>query len=384
MSRLRTMLTTLAALVALLSVGACAYLQHPKFGTHPEGARLQSIERSPHYVDGSFRNLVATPMFADDRSFLSVAASNVLQRAENLRPDRPTPTTKTDLRALDVGQDAVVWLGHSSYFVLLAGKRILIDPVFSPYAAPVSLSTRAFDGTNLYAAEDMPPIDVLLITHDHWDHLDYATVTALKDRVKRVFVPLGVGAHLLYWGYAPEKIHEADWFEKMEFDGQLTIYAVPARHYSGRWLTRNKTLWAGFVLESENRRILFSGDTGYGPHFGELAKRFGSFDLAALDMGQYDARWPYIHMTPEEAARAAEDLKARTLLPAHVGRFSIARHAWDEPFEHIAAASNGKSYRLLTPIIGEPVRLDDEGQRFARWWEAEKPVASRSDVVRSP
>lgn len=377
------MLIGLAALVALLTLGACAYLQHPRFGTYPEGERLQVIQRSPHYVDGAFRNLVATPMFADDSSFLSVVASNLVQRAENLRPDGPTPVAKTDLRALDAGQDTVVWLGHSSYFVLLAGRRILIDPVFSPFAAPVSFSTRAFDGTNLYAADDMPPIDVLLITHDHWDHLDHATVTALESKVRRVFVPLGIGAHFEYWGYAREKIHEADWFEKLELDGGLVIHAVPARHYSGRWLTRNKTLWAGFVLESDQRRLLFSGDTGYGPHFEELARKFGGFDLAALDMGQYDPRWPYIHMTPEEAARAAEELRTKALLPAHVGRFSIARHAWDEPFERITTASDGKPYRLLTPVIGEPVNLDDEGQRFSRWWDGARRIASSSDPGRS-
>ena len=384
MGQLRQMMLGVAALVALLSLGACAYLQHPKFGTYPEGERLQAIAHSSHYVDGAFRNLVATPMFADDRSFLTVAAGNLVQREENLQPDGPTPVTKTDLRALDAGQDTVVWLGHSSYFVLLAGKRILIDPVFSSFAAPVSFSTRAFDGTNVYTADDMPPIDLLLITHDHWDHLDHATVTALEGKVARAFVPLGVGAHLEYWGYTQEKIHEADWFEKLELDGGLVVHAVPARHYSGRWLTRNKTLWAGFVLESDARRLLFSGDTGYGPHLEELGRRFGGFDLVALDMGQYDVRWPFIHMTPEQAVRAAEELNARALLPAHVGRFSIARHAWDEPFERIAAASDGKPYRLLTSVIGEPVKLDDEGQRFARWWEDAERVASQAELAGNP
>jgi L-ascorbate metabolism protein UlaG (beta-lactamase superfamily) len=231
-----------------------------------------------------------------------------LRRVENLQPGVPLPTLKTDLKALDAGRDTVVWLGHSSFFVLFSGKRLLIDPVFSPYAAPVSLSTQAFAGTTLYATEDMPEIDALLITHDHWDHLDHATVTALEPQVRRVLVPLGVGAHLEHWGYTRDKIHEADWFGKLELADGSAIHAVPARHYSGRLLDRNRTLWAGFVLESGKRRILFGGDSGYGPHYAELARRFGGFDLVALDMGQYDARWPYIHMTPEEAAQAAMDL----------------------------------------------------------------------------
>jgi len=363
------MLMVLAVLAALLSLGACAYLQHPKFGAYPEGERQERILRSPHFVDGEFRNPIDTPMLLDGNSTISIIASSMFRRIKNLRPSVPIPTVKTDLKALDAAQDTVVWLGHSSYFVQFAGKRILIDPVFSPFAAPVSFSTQAFDGTSRYTADDMPEIDVLLITHDHWDHLDYASVTALKGKVGQVLVPLGVGAHLARWGYGQDLVHEADWYEQMKVGAALTIHLVPARHYSGRWLTRNKTLWAGFVLESAPRRILFSGDTGYGPHFKALAQRFGSFDLVALDMGQYDPRWPYIHMTPREAAQAAEDLHAKTLLPAHVGRFTIARHAWFEPFEHISAASQGKSYRLATPMIGEPLGLDEHDQHFSRWWQ---------------
>lgn len=382
MRRMWRMLIGLVALVLVLSLGACAYLQHPKFGVYPEGDRLEAIQRSPHYADGEFHNLVDTPTLLDGNSTFSIIAGDLFRHVENLRPAQAIPTAKTDLKTLDAGQDAVVWLGHSSYFVQLAGKRILIDPVFSTFAAPASFSTKAFDGTSLYTVDDMPEIDVLLITHDHWDHLDHATITALESKVRRAIVPLGVGAHLEHWGYAREKVREADWYEKLVPGEGLAVHLVPARHYSGRWLTRNKTLWTGFVLESATRRLLFSGDTGYGPHFKELAQRFGGFDLAALDMGQYDPRWPYIHMTPEEAAQAAEDLRAKALLPAHVGRFNIARHAWNDPFERISAASEGKPYRLATPMIGETLRLDDPGQRFARWWEGVTRTAPLADLGR--
>ena len=361
------MLISIVVLAAVLSLGACAYLQHPKFGAYPEGERLEKTQRSSNFADGEFRYPIATPILAEGTSTFSIISGDLFKKIENLRPTQPVPVVKTDLKALDATQDTVVWLGHSSYFVIFAGKRILIDPVFSPYAPPVSFSTQAFSGTILYAVDDMPAIDVLLITHDHWDHLDHATVTALKDKVGQVLVPLGVGAHLEHWGYASERVREADWYEELQLDGSLTIHLIPARHYSGRWLTRNKTLWSGFVLESPTQRILFSGDTGYGPHFKELGQRFGGFDLAALDMGQYDPRWPHIHMTPEEAAQAAEDLQAKALLPAHVGRFNIARHTWTEPFERISAASEGKRYRLLTPQIGEPLAVSDTEQRFARW-----------------
>ncbi len=361
---------------ALLSLAACAFLQQPKFGAIPEGERLVTLQRSPNYADGGFHNLIDTPVLIEGSSTFSILAGYLFRPTEKLRPAYPLPTVKTDLKALDARQDAVVWLGHSSYFVVFAGKRILIDPVLSAYASPVPFSTRAFDGTRLYAPDDLPRIDVLLITHDHWDHLDHATVSALRGKVGRAIVPLGVGAHLDYWGYAREQISEADWYDKQDVDADLAIHLVPARHYSGRWLARNKALWAGFVLESPSARILFSGDTGYGPHFKELAQRFGGFDLAALDMGQYDARWPYIHMTPEEAAQAAIDLNAQALLPGHVGRFNIAQHAWDEPFARIDAASEGRPYRLVTPMIGEPLRIGDSGQRFARWWQDDGRIAS--------
>jgi L-ascorbate metabolism protein UlaG (beta-lactamase superfamily) len=228
---------------------------------------------------------------------------------------------------------------------------------------------RAFEGTSLYTAQDMPTIDYLLITHDHYDHLDHPSVRDLQARTRHVIAGLGIGAHLEHWGYPREKIREGDWYTALQVEPGLTIHLLPARHYSGRLFSRNDTLWVGFALETPQRRLFFSGDSGFGPHFAEIARRFGSFDLAALDAGQYNPRWALIHMNPEEAARAAEILQARAVLPAHAGRFSLARHAWDEPFRRFAAASVGKPYRLLTPRIGEPVRIGDSRQEFGRWWE---------------
>lgn len=374
------MMILIATLLVLLFLGALAYLQHPKFGAYPEGTRLEKIKRSPHYVDGSFRNLVDTPVLREDVSMGSIIVGNLRDTAANLRPSKPLPSVKTDLKALPLEQDTIVWLGHSSYFVIFAGRRMLIDPVLSPYAAPVSFSTQAFTGTLLYTVDDLPPIDVLLITHDHWDHLDYATVTAMQDKVRKVLVPLGVGAHFERWDYPPEKIQEADWYDNLRLDDTTTIHLIPARHYSGRLLTRSKTLWTGFVFESAKRRILFSGDTGYGPHFADIAQRFGHFDLVALDMGQYDPRWPYIHMKPEEAAQAAIDLHTKALLPAHVGRFALARHAWNEPFERIRAASQNQPYALLTPMIGQALQLDDTESTFAPWWVSEN-IPSQSTTA---
>jgi L-ascorbate metabolism protein UlaG (beta-lactamase superfamily) len=367
--RIFKMLVTFVLLLSVIAVGAYAYIQHPKFGKLPEGEHLEAIKSSPNYVDGKFQNLIPTPQFTDDSSFVAVLVNNLLTKVDRLTPEGTIPSVKTALQALDPTQDTLIWLGHSSFYVQLGGKRILIDPVFSDYGAPIKYANRAFAGTTLYTTEDMPEIDYLLITHDHWDHLDYATVKALEPKVKHLISGLGMSAYFEDWGYAKEKIHEADWYTALQMEEGFTVHVLPARHYSGRLLTRNRIQWVGFALQTPERKLFFSGDSGYGPHFQEIGKRFGGFDLAVLDQGQYDKRWAYIHMNPEEAAQAAEDLQAKSLLPAHVGRFAIAKHAWDEPFQRIVSASAGKPYHLLTPMIGEPISLTDPKKTFSRWWE---------------
>jgi L-ascorbate metabolism protein UlaG (beta-lactamase superfamily) len=361
-------LGALALLVVALGAGTYAYLQHPKFDTLPQGASLDAVRQSPNQTDGVFRNLIYTPMRTADSSLSARIALKIKNRDARLTPDAPLPSVRRDLKALDPAEDVVVWFGHSSYFIQIGGRRILIDPVFSTEAAPAPYLNSAFDGTTPYTAADMPDIDTLLITHDHWDHLDHPSLVALRERVRHVVTGLGVGATLERWGYPRERIHEADWNTVLTLDEGLRIHVLPARHYSGRMLTRNRTLWVAYALETAQRRMFFSGDSGYGPHFAEIGERLGGFDLVALDAGQYDSRWANIHMVPEEAAQAAVDLRAKVLLPGHAGRFKIAAHEWDEPFVRLAAASAGRPYRLLTPVIGDVVRLDDAGQSFAPWW----------------
>ena len=353
-----------AILVAgCVSLTACA----PKFGKHPEGARLERIQYSPNYANGAFRNQIDTPQFAEGATMFSALVSNVFTKKERSAPKGPVPSAKTDLKTLAPNRDTVVWLGHSSFFLLLSGKRILVDPVFSDHAAPFSLFNKAFAGTTVYTADDMPDIDYLLITHDHWDHLDYPAVTALEPRVRLAVCGLGVGAHLVHWGYPEEKIHEGDWNDAVRLPGGVTVHFLPARHFSGRFLVRNKTLWVAFALTTPARRIFISGDSGYGPHFAEIGRRFEAFDLVILENGQYNTRWPYIHMMPEETAQAAVDLRAKALLPDHSGKFSMSSHPWDEPFKRLMEASRGKPYRFLTPVIGEPVFPDDLNQTFPAW-----------------
>ncbi|WP_339460303.1 MBL fold metallo-hydrolase [Pseudomonas sp. EA_105y_Pfl2_R69] len=357
-----------AAAAISLAISGYAFFQHPLFGQHPEGNRLSLVEQSTNYRNGIFHNQTDSPLHTSDSSELSILIDSLVSERGQPRPEGVIPSTKTDLKALDVNEDMVIWLGHSSYFVQLDGKRILLDPVFSANAAPIPMANRAFAGTSIYTAEDMPDIDFLLITHDHYDHLDYPTITALQSKVGQVVTGLGVGTHFEAWGYPTDRISELDWYDAVSLEG-LSIYATPARHFSGRTFDRNRSLWVGFALTTVSSRIFFSGDSGYAQHFTEVGNRYGPFNWVALDAGQYDPRWANVHMNPEEAAQAAEDLRAAAFTPGHVGRFSLAPHDWNDPFIRITTASKGRSYELWTPTIGSPIHLDGRGQKYAPWWE---------------
>lgn len=371
------MLWTVLLVILCVGVAAYAILAQAQFGKNPEGADVARMQASKHYVAGAFANTVPTPMLREGENVLKLWWKTLTSDKKTLRPPKPLPTVKLDLKALNPAQDVLIWLGHSSYYVQLAGKRFLVDPVFSSYGAPFSFVNTTFAGTDIYTAADMPALDFLLLSHDHWDHLDHATALALKDKVTTVVSPLGVTGHLARWGYAPERLVEADWDTALDFaggsaQGGITVHVVTARHFSGRSFTRNKTQWGGFVLESPQRRLFFSGDSGFGPHFEDIASRFSGFDLALLDSGQYDPRWPFVHMTPEEAVQAAQVLGAKAMLLGHTGRFAIAAHDWDEPYKRAEAALRalqaGTLPQWITPRLGEPVALDGTGWAFSRWW----------------
>nr|WP_320009430.1 MBL fold metallo-hydrolase [uncultured Desulfobulbus sp.] len=344
-------------------------VRQPQFGALPQGKQLEQIQNSANYKDGEFRYPVATPLFAEGVNFFTVIWDNLFAKKERLVPDRPLPAQKVSLKLLERERDLLIWLGHSSWYLQLQGKRILIDPVLSEYGAPFSFMNRAFAGTSPYNVEDFPAIDYLLLSHDHYDHLDYATLVALQTRVDKVIAPLGVGALLSKWGYSQEQIEDWDWEDQFQLGDAFTLHILPARHYSGRMMAKNQTLWAGFGLITPKYRLFFSGDSGYGPHFSQIGETFQGFDLVLLDCGQYDSRWPLIHMTPEEAVQAARDLKAKALMPAHVGRFTIANHPWDEPYERVLAASKESGLPLVTPEIGAVMELKQSGEHFKEWWK---------------
>lgn len=276
---------------------------------------------------------------------------------------------KTDLLNLKADQDILVWFGHSSYFMQLDGKRILVDPVFSGSASPLPFGTKAFKGTDVYTTEDLPEIDYLIITHDHWDHLDYETIKRLKAKVGLVICGLGVGAHFEYWGYDMTKVIEKNWNDKIVLDDDFILHTVSARHFSGRGFMRNKSLWLSFVLKTPSMQIFIGGDSGYDNHFAETGRKFGEFDLVILENGQYDKSWRYIHLLPDEVLMAAKDLKTKKLLAVHNSKFALGNHPWDEPMINITKRCKTEDLKLLTPKIGEQVNLKDDHQLFTQWWK---------------
>ena len=281
------------------------------------------------------------------------------------------PLTTGQLEALDPRANHLVRLGHSSHLLKLHGKFWLIDPVFGERASPVSFAgPKRFHAPPL-TLQQLPPIEGLLLSHDHYDHLDVPTIEYLARKVQRYFVPLGVKARLVEMGVPAERVQEFDWWQSSEHTG-VRLTATPAQHFSGRSLSdRNRTLWASWVIESGDQRLYYSGDSGYFDGFKQIGARFGGFDLALIENGAYDANWPAVHMTPEESIRAFEDLKAKVLFSVHNSTFDLAFHSWHDPLDRLSALADAKNIELATPEIGEVVTVGKPRQN-RKWWSGLK------------
>ena len=356
------------SILGLLCLAVVIFVRQPKFGKTPSGERLERLKKSPHYSSGKFRNLSPTPNLTEGVNILSVLWEFLFARKKRVQPAGPLPSAKTDLQALHRDENVLVWFGHSSYFIQIDGKKILVDPVLSGTASPLGSNVKSFEGSDVYTAADIPEIDCLFITHDHWDHADYKTLLLLKPKIKQVICGLGTGAHLEHWGYAADTIIEKAWNEQVDLGNGFVVNVCPARHFSGRGLVRNKAMWVSYALATPSMNMYIGGDSGYDTHFAEIGEKYGPFDLAILECGQYDRAWKYIHMTPEEVVQAAQELQARSLFPVHWGKFALANHAWDDPIVRVAAEGERQAVHLVHPLIGEAVQLNDK-RVFARWWE---------------
>lgn len=360
---------TAIAIILLFSIFLFVFLSQPKFGKLPSGNRLVKIRNSANYKNGAFQNQSITPDLSDGATYFSVIKEFLFGRRRRATPVDSIPTEKSDLLNMDSKEDVLVWFGHSSYFMQLDGKRILVDPVLSGNASPFSFVTKAFKGSNIYSVDDIPEIDYLFISHDHYDHLDYTTIKKLQPKIKQVICGLGTGEHLEYWGYNPKRIIEKNWNELVDLSNGFSVHTVPARHFSGRLFKRNQSLWVSFVLQTPTMKIFIGGDSGYDTHFAEIGNTFGEFDLAILENGQYNKSWKYIHMMPGEVLKALKDLNAKKLFAIHNSKFALANHDWDEPIINVSSQCKTQNTNLLTPKIGEIVYLKNPNQKFSEWWK---------------
>ncbi|MBC7872578.1 MAG: MBL fold metallo-hydrolase [Ferruginibacter sp.] len=344
-------------------------------GKLPSRKHLEFLRKSHNYREGAFQNLSPTPMKPEGISYWKMT-KEFFKKHPDTAPPVKIPFVQTDLRKLIVQQPVLIWFGHSSYFIRIENKNFLIDPVFSGNAAPVSFMVKAFPGSNAYKAEDMPPIDYLILTHDHYDHLDFKTILKLKNKVSKIYCSLGLSSHLKHWGIDENKITEMDWWQSQQLEDNIQLTAAPARHFSGRGIKRGQTLWSSFILKTPAHNLYLGGDSGYDTHFKEIGEKYGPFDLAILEAGQYNTMWPLIHMMPEETVQAAVDLKAKLLLPVHWGKFRLGMHPWNEPVKRILAKvaelekeqETRNKIKVVTPKIGEPLIINgtyDTGT----WWD---------------
>ena len=346
----------LAILLLVLGAAMAFYSCAPQLGAKPNGDRLALMVPSDHFKDGKFYNPLATPI--QESFWGSVVSFWKFAFSDNNRvPSHPLPYVKTDPASIgntSPGILRVTWLGHSTVILEMDGQVIMTDPVFGKRASPLPFAgPRQFNDKLPLDVGDLPPIQAVVISHDHYDHLDYGSIMALEAQVEKFFVPIGVGAHLEKWGIGRDRIEELDWWQDADF-GSLTFTATPARHFSGRaGLDAYRTLWCSWVIEGEQHKVFFGGDSGYFNGFQQIGAKFGPFDLTLVECGAYSPYWPYIHMMPEQTVQAHLDLQGKVLMPIHWGKFNLSLHSWNEPAERVRAAAQAQGVNLATPLMGE-------------------------------
>ena len=365
-------IVVLVLVAAALATAAWAVLSLPQFGAPMAGARLERARANPQYREGRFVNLEP-----EAPSTTSLVDYTVRQfSGDEVRvPPKALPVLAVDKAALASAPPAAglraFWIGHASTYVELDGQRLLIDPVFAERVSPLPVGPRRFHPAPI-ALADLPKIDAVLISHDHYDHLEMDTVRHLASRGSRFFVPLGSGAHLERWGVPASQVEELEWWQERTLGNGVRIVCTPTRHYSGRGLDdRSSTLWSSWSVVGPRHRFFYSGDTGYGKLFQDIGARLGPFDLAFIKIGAYGpgAAWTDIHMTPESAVQVSRDVRARRMFPVHWSTFNLAYHEWDEPIRRTVAEASRAGVDLVTPRLGEWVDADREF-RSTRWWEA--------------
>jgi len=371
-NRLKKNLMTTSSILGIVLVAAVAFVGlSPQLGGKPTKADEQRYAQSGHYQHGEFVNLVPTSV-STSGSTVGLIWKLLFRKDPHATPPGPLPLQPLDSLAITKktpGMVRVTWFGHSASLVEMAGQNILLDPMLSLEMGPVRWATpNRYNRQLALAPEKLPYIAAVLISHDHYDHLDYETIKKIKDKVGHFYVPLGIAPHLRAWGVPRTRITEMNWGDSAQLPG-LVLRCTPSRHFSGRGLgNRNSTLWSSWVLQSATKRVFYTGDGGYGPHFAAIGAAYGPFDLALVECGQYDADWAEIHMRPEQSVQAARDVRAAVMLPVHWGAFTEANHAWNEPVKRATAEAARLGQIITTPHLGEPVTLGAALPK-EQWWK---------------
>jgi len=377
MNKIKKSAAYIFCILLLSGIGIILFINiHPAFGGTLTTEQKETYQDFNNFIDGKFVNDIHTRVFVNPLDAPS-ASNDSASEVRDRNPAGPIPVSAIDWKLIESENDSLTWFGHSAFLLSIDNKKLLIDPILSPVASPVS-----FVGVNryeysedimLHLIDDMPPIDAVFITHDHYDHMDYQSIVKLNSKVSHFFVPLGCSAHLIRWGVPEEKITELNWWEETEYQG-LTVALTPSRHSSGRDpFSIDTTLWGGWVILGSKNRIYTSGDGGYGPHFKEIGDQYGPFDLTLIEGAQYDRKWSEIHMIPEQSVQANLDVNGETMMLMHWGAFTLANHAWNEPIERALKEANEREVNIIAPLIGETVQFDSLDSDLQMppnsWWD---------------
>ncbi|MEP1085618.1 MBL fold metallo-hydrolase [Algoriphagus sp.] len=373
---------TFLSIVLLIAIIAILFVSlSPQFGGSSSKEKIAQFEKLEYFENGKFSNLIPTNLDMEFSEAIKMLPE-FLKNDPNRRPNFDLPVEMRDsLELVDKDHPTrLVWFGHSTFLLQIEGKNILIDPMFSEVPSPTPLFGKKRYSEELpITIEKLPQIDLIIMSHDHYDHLDYESIKKLKDKTKEFYMPLGMGAHFEEWGINPSQIHELGWWDEIQADG-LLLALTPARHFSGRGLTnRFSTLWGSWVIRGQKDNIYFSGDSGYGPHFKEIGEKYGPFNFAMMECGQYNERWTDIHMIPEETAQAAKDIKASIFMPIHWAAFTLAMHTWTDPVERVLAKSKEIDQPIFVPEIGEFIELDKNLKTTRKWWVT--PNSASKDLM---
>lgn len=362
-------LTILLVLAGLLLLAVLVLNYYPAFGGKASPAKVGTLRQSPNYQAGKFANQTLTVMDSGFTTTLSILR-DFMKGNPNRKPSALPVLPWAPPAHPSATEATVTWLGHSALLLQVEGKTLLLDPMLGTAPSPFpAFGGKRYSATLPVEIEQLPVIDLVLLSHDHYDHLDYDSIMKLKHKVRHFLVPLGVGSHLERWGVPAASIQELDWWEEREVAG-LHLACTPARHFSGRSLTdRNATLWCSWVIAGRETKLYFSGDSGYGPHFAEIGEKYGPFDLTMMECGQYDDRWANIHMMPEETVQAHLDVRGEVMLPIHWAAFTLSVHDWNDPVKRATQAAQERNVRVATPKIGETLRVGAAEYPSSTWWK---------------